>query len=132
MWRLGAALLAAVAVGGCGGDDGDEKPPPNSRTPQQAERCLRADGFRTRGAAVNTRTDRDAPDHALFLVDKDHPGEIVFYRSRARARQLLPEVRRATKRVGGVLDEGGSAAIFWEDEPDGDVRERVWRCVFAG
>ena len=134
MWRLGIALLAALALAGCGGDDGDDgdrRPPPNSRSPEETERCLLADGFDVRGAAVDTREDSDAPDHSLFVPDEAHPAVIAFYRNRARARQLLPEVRKTTERVGGALDEGGLAAVFWRKEPDEAVRDRIWRCVFA-
>ena len=128
MRRLAVALLGALALSGCGGDD--EKPPQSSRSPREAERCLRADGFKVRLATIDTRADEDAPDHTVFLAD--HAAEVAFYRSSARARELLPDVRASTDRVGGVLDEGGLAAIFWTREPEDSIRKRVWRCVFAG
>ena len=129
MWRLAVALLAALALSGCSGDDAGT-PPPSSRAPQEAERCLRADGFKVRVASIDTQVDTDAPDHTVLLTE--HAAEVAFYRSRARARELLPDVRASTDRVRGTLDEGGLAAIFWTRAPDDALRERVWRCVFAG
>ena len=119
----------------------EEKPPPSSRTPQQAERCLRADGFEVRRATVNVRRDRDAPDEVLFATragegDPMEPGEstgaeVGFYKS-LPGPEAEPGLRENAKRFDGEVERGGRATIVWFARPDDGLRDRVWRCVFAG
>jgi hypothetical protein len=131
MWKRAIAVIAVCAVAGCGrGENDDEKPPPNSRAPHLVEKCLRADGFTVRATASETREDRNAPDYSIIVTGEQDPALVGFYSTTDRARKLLRDVRANTERIGGVLDEGGRAAIFWSDEPDARTRDRVWACVF--
>lgn len=106
-------------------------PSAKSRTPQQAERCLDADGLDARRAVINRRMHgRDAPDDVVVVGVGDAAAEIAFYDDAARAREKLPDVKEATERADGEVDHSDRATIVWFPTPDDDERERVWRCVF--
>ena len=124
-------IVLTLGAAGCGGSDGGDAMPDRSRTHVEAKKCLDAEGFRTQGFDVNTRVDRDAPDHGVYAYEKEAHAEIAFYDELARAKQREPEIRENAKRFDGEVRRIDRATIVWLRKPPLGARMRVERCVAA-
>jgi hypothetical protein len=125
-------IATVLCVAGCGGDDAGDGGFERSRSPEEAKRCLDADGFQTEAWPVDTREDTDAPDDGILAYSSGTHAEIAFYDDLDRAVRFESEIRANAKRFDGEVERVARATIVWLMKPSPTARTRIERCVFAG
>jgi hypothetical protein len=145
------ALLLALVLAGCGGEDARDArtataptaqtattaiapPTTGAQTAPQTERervgeCLKKDGYRLQGGAPQV-DDTESPEYQIIFSGPRGGGYIGFYKNASRARRVAAQLRKNAQRTtGAAVERHGAINVVWVDLPDQGARRRVRACL---